>query len=676
MTNAWKKEAAREAIEKPIEKYTELHAAQGQEFSIEEDLVEEVLKQVQTGKVIVGETGRGVLAVEAKTSDKKVRIETPFLQMVMTRLWEKDFGSRVLRRKTLDDLGGADRIVRTHLDATMDNLPTHDQEIAARIFHYLVTPSGTKIAHTASDLAEYAKLSPTEPTALLEKLSTGEGGRILRPVEAPLDQRMAMRYEIFHDVLAPAILDWRARYEAEKRLEQERVEAGKRLAQERTEAEKRLAEAAKKLAEEKRRKRQLWMGLAGLSLLVFLIAGLMIFAFIQKDVAEKAKVEALIQKNIAFSRELAVRALLQLAADPELCVLLAIEAVKVAPTAEASNALRQGLIKSNIQTEIVMRGHKGAVRSAIFSPNGDLVVTTSEDSTARIWEARTGQSLTEFRKHTGIVNSVAFSRDGKKIVTTSLDSTARIWDADGHELTVLRGHIDSLTSATFSFNGERIVTTSADWTARIWDIFSGEELLSLNDHSNKVLNAIFDSTGKKVITVSVDGGVCILDVTTEPKLSQPPYDFDFDIMGLAYSADGQQMVMASDYGQAYIVEVSTGHKLKVLFPYSDVIQGVAFSSDSKQIVTTGVKSQVRIWEAATGRDLDILYGHTQRVLHAAYSFDGKYIVTASADSTARIHLARIEDLTNLAQTHMQMKGQKLKLAHRQEFLHERQQPLH
>ena len=30
------------------------------------------------------------------------------------------------------------------------------QDVAARIFNHLVTPSGTKIAHGAGDLAEYA----------------------------------------------------------------------------------------------------------------------------------------------------------------------------------------------------------------------------------------------------------------------------------------------------------------------------------------------------------------------------------------------------------------------------------------------------------------------------------------------------------------------------------------
>ena len=143
----------------------------------------------------------------------------------MTRLWDEEMraGSHILRLETMDRLGGAERIVRTHLDAVMSALLPSEQDIAASVFHYLVTPSGTKIAHTIPDLIEYAGLPQMQLTPVLEKLSGGDD-RILRPVAPPPDQPSKPRYEIFHDVLAPAILDWRARHVQE----QERAEAEKR----------------------------------------------------------------------------------------------------------------------------------------------------------------------------------------------------------------------------------------------------------------------------------------------------------------------------------------------------------------------------------------------------------------------------------------------------------------
>lgn len=216
------RDAARDAIVKPIEEYNRAKADLASQVSIDPALVEAVLDQVKTGRVSLTDTGVGVIKSEQdkEESDSRVeRIETPFLQLVMTRLWDEELrsGSNTLRLETLNRLGGAERIVRTHLDKTLGALPADERKAAAGMFHYLVTPSGTKIAHTARDLAEYTNTSEQKLVPVLEKMSAS-GIRILRPVAPPPDQLNApTRYEIFHDVLAPAMLDWRRRYLEQRR---------------------------------------------------------------------------------------------------------------------------------------------------------------------------------------------------------------------------------------------------------------------------------------------------------------------------------------------------------------------------------------------------------------------------------------------------------------------------
>ena len=83
----------------------------------------------------------------------------------------------------------------------------------------------------------------------------------------------------------------------------------------------------------------------------------------------------------------------------------------------------------------ILSGHTGSVDSAAFSPDGKLVVTASDDGTARIWDVASGRSLHTLSGHTDYVDSVAFSPDGKLVVTASDDGTARIWDvASGRSL--------------------------------------------------------------------------------------------------------------------------------------------------------------------------------------------------------------------------------------------------
>ncbi|MCK4449134.1 MAG: ATP-binding protein, partial [Anaerolineae bacterium] len=178
-------EAARAAIEKPVEQYNLLRKT---DVRVEPALVEAVLEQVRTGRVVLGEAGGGVVGAETSPTIAEVRIETPYLQLVMARLWNEEIqaGSQVLRLKTLNDppplgLGGAEQIVKSHLDAAMSALPAGEQDAAARVFYHLVTPSGTKIAHTVADLARFAGLRRRQLTPVLAKLSDAEV-RILRPV--------------------------------------------------------------------------------------------------------------------------------------------------------------------------------------------------------------------------------------------------------------------------------------------------------------------------------------------------------------------------------------------------------------------------------------------------------------------------------------------------------------
>lgn len=123
---------------------------------------------------------------------------------------------RALTLQSLEALGGAQEIVRTHLDGALRNFSREERYVVADLFHQLVTPSGTKIAHSAEDLAEYVALPVASVALLLEKLAAPDT-RIVRAVAPPPGDAGPSRYEIFHDVLAPSILDWRSRQSESRR---------------------------------------------------------------------------------------------------------------------------------------------------------------------------------------------------------------------------------------------------------------------------------------------------------------------------------------------------------------------------------------------------------------------------------------------------------------------------
>ena len=154
--------------------------------------------------------GQVTLGVNDDPTVPRAGVEAPYLQLVLNRLWDEERreGSRRMRLQTLERLGGADRIVRTHLDTALGALPRDEQDLAARSFRYLVTPSGTKIAHRITDLAEYEQIPATQLEPLIDRLAGDV--RILRPAGDG-------RYEIYHDALAGPIADWQRRWQAQKR---------------------------------------------------------------------------------------------------------------------------------------------------------------------------------------------------------------------------------------------------------------------------------------------------------------------------------------------------------------------------------------------------------------------------------------------------------------------------
>jgi WD40 repeat protein len=87
-----------------------------------------------------------------------------------------------------------------------------------------------------------------------------------------------------------------------------------------------------------------------------------------------------------------------------------------------------GLLDGKTGKQLVaLRGHFGAVKSALFSPDGQSVVTASDDQTARIWDAATGKEVHLLRHRAGVVFAL-MTPDGRHVVTAS--DSIRVWDLE------------------------------------------------------------------------------------------------------------------------------------------------------------------------------------------------------------------------------------------------------
>ena len=277
----------------------------------------------------------------------------------------------------------------------------------------------------------------------------------------------------------------------------------------------------------------------------------------------------------------------------------------------------------------VLRGHRGRILHAAFSPDGTRIVTTSQDRTARIWDAD-GCLVHVLKGHGSPVLHAAFSPDSRHIVTISQDRTARVWGADGRLVHVLEGHDGIANHAVFSPDGAHILTASGN-TARIWRA-DGSLIHILEGHSRRVLHAAFSPDGDHIITSSVDGTARIWSV--DGRLAHVLDGHRGPVSHATFSPDGARILTASGDGTARIWSVD-GRLAHVLDGHRGPVSHATFSPDGARILTASGDRTARLWHT-DGRLVTVLEGHSRRVLHSAFSPDSGRIVTASADGTARL----------------------------------------
>ena len=281
--------------------------------------------------------------------------------------------------------------------------------------------------------------------------------------------------------------------------------------------------------------------------------------------------------------------------------------------------------------------HRKLVEWVAFSPDGKRVVTASWDKTARVWDAATGQPTSDPMQHRAEVKAAAFNPDGNRVVTTSLDKTARVWDAaTGQPVSAPMRHDGYVRTASFSPDGKWVVTASEDKTARVWDAATGQPVSAPMRHSGSVQTAAFSPDGKQVVTASWERAARLWEAATGQPVSVPMQHVGL-VMTAAFSPDGKRVVTASADGTARVWDAATGQPVSVSMRHGEhVVNAAAFSPDGKWVVTGSADGTARVWDAATGQPVSAPMRHDGVVWTAAFSPDGKRVVTSSSDKTVRV----------------------------------------
>jgi WD40 repeat protein len=343
-----------------------------------------------------------------------------------------------------------------------------------------------------------------------------------------------------------------------------------------------------------------------------------------------------------------------------------LRASELAPTYPAAKVLRDALeagklpsrfraggrtesLSTDHQPDLVVQlGHSTYVTSVAFSPNGRFILTGSEDSTACLWEAATGDEIRCFQGHSASVKSAIFSPDGRQVLTGSEDGTARVWNIKtGRQILQLKTK-SLVSSVSFSPDGRWILTAGNDPNVRLWDAATGAELHRWEIPPEQGAYASFSPNGELVL-------ICAGKEVTlwDRESSNLRLRFQISVQSSVFSSDGRFLLGAENDGSAILFDANSGHEIRRFMEPSFSIKAVAFSPDGRFILTGGSSNinpsdpswkdgDAALWDISTARMIRrvTISGSNSwgpnTTSSVAFSPDGRFFLTGNWDSVTRL----------------------------------------
>ena len=338
---------------------------------------------------------------------------------------------------------------------------------------------------------------------------------------------------------------------------------------------------------------------------------------------------------------------------------------------------------------------KGAINSLKLSPDGKRLAVGSATG---IWlyDTDTGVELALLIGHVTPVTSLTFSADSS-ILASGSDGEIRLWDVAARQhLKTLKAHKDYVQGLDISADGRTLVSSSrSDRTVQFWEITSGGRLKTFRVVPVGVrgfLSRVFEKRGvitdwtfsldaRLFVIRYQDGTVEMKDAATGRVLKIIKENEGYNLSGIAISADGKTLAIASD--KIRLWDVPTGSQLRTL-PGNSILEispngktllvnrpliqsievwnidtgelrvtinrGRGFSwkftssMDFKTIVIGESEGTIRFWDTDTGEQLKIFNsGHEHQVFDLAFSPDGTMLAAGNA-VTARVWDAHTGEL--------------------------------
>ncbi|XP_043546605.1 WD repeat-containing protein 37 isoform X2 [Chiloscyllium plagiosum] len=152
-----------------------------------------------------------------------------------------------------------------------------------------------------------------------------------------------------------------------------------------------------------------------------------------------------------------------------------------------------------------LKSHQGVVIAADWLVGGKQVVTASWDRTANLYDVETSELVHSLTGHDQELTHCCTHPTQRLVVTSSRDTTFRLWDFRDpsiHSVNVFQGHTDTVTSAVFTV-GDNVVSGSDDRTVKVWDLKNMRSPIA-TIRTDSAVNRISVSVNQRIIALPHD----------------------------------------------------------------------------------------------------------------------------------------------------------------------------
>lgn len=448
--------------------------------------------------------------------------------------------------------------------------------------------------------------------------------------------------------------------------EQRRSEEIARQERELQQVQAAAAADRRRLEAEQASRRRLRRLTIGIGIMTFLACGAAILAW-------QAQLHAEDNARIAHSRQVTAQAVSLMDSNPDLALLLSLEALRLDGSPESRTTLFRQL-EIDPRLERVLYGQPSALRSlgiqgqsqtlasnelggvaswdldsgkqrhvlepsgsashmAIVSPTGDQFLTT-DGLVATLWDSTQFTVTAQLRQHTQDIGAAAFTPDGKRVITIGKDGLVLLWDAaTGTFLRQLMSDNIRQIYGPISDDGTILLmgdSTESEDALDIWDTGTNRRVgLPLVGHTDSVHSFSVSPDGKTLATAGFDGSTRLWDTATGEPVGEPFLGHAGRVLFAVFSPDGRTLATGGTDAKVLLWDVPTHTQLGgPLVGHSNWVRVGEFSDDGMTLATGDDNGHVLLWDLSREQ---WLLGHTDRVRSVAVSPDQRTLVTSGFD---------------------------------------------